>query len=61
MLPGARARCACARRGGDFVQCCVSAQGGWVHGIAEDSHLYSFDAKDGKLQNLLKVARARAW
>jgi len=43
------------REGGDFVQCCVSAQGGWVHGIAEDSHLYSFDAKDGKLQNLLKV------
>jgi len=43
------------REGGDFVQCCVSAQGGWVHGIAEDSYLYSFDLKDGKLQNLLKV------
>jgi len=40
---------------GDFVQCCVSAQGGWIHGVAEDSHMYSFEVKDGKLQNLLKV------
>lgn len=43
------------REGGDFVQCCVSAQGGWVHGVAEDSYLYSFEIKDGKLQNLIKV------
>jgi len=43
------------REGGDFVQCCVSPQGGWVHAVAEDSHLYSFDVREGKLQHLLKV------
>jgi len=43
------------REGGDFVQCCASPQGGWVHCVAEDSHLYSFDVKEGKLQHLLRV------
>mmetsp|Transcript_33131 Transcript_33131/g.77465 ORF Transcript_33131/g.77465 Transcript_33131/m.77465 type:complete len:522 (-) Transcript_33131:184-1749(-) len=43
------------REGGDFVACCVSAQGGWVHCVAEDSHLYSFEVAQGKLQHLLKV------
>jgi WD40 repeat-containing protein SMU1 len=33
----------------------TSAQGGWVHGIAEDAHLYSFEVKEGKLQHLLKA------
>ena len=43
------------REGGDFVACCTSAQGGWVHCIAEDAHLYSFEVKEGKLQHLLKA------
>jgi len=43
------------RTGGDFVQCLVSPQGGWVHCVAEDSHLYSFELKEGKLQHLLKA------
>ena len=43
------------RTGGDFVQCLVSPQGGWVHCVAEDSHLYSFEIKEGKLQHLLKA------
>ena len=42
------------RTGGDFVQCLVSPQGGWVHCVAEDSHLYSFEIKEGKLQHLLR-------
>ena len=37
------------RTGGDFVQCLVSPQGGWVHCVAEDSHLYSFEIKEGEL------------
>ena len=41
------------REGGDFVACAVSSRGGWLHCIGEDAHLYSFDAHEGKLQNLL--------
>lgn len=43
------------REGGDFVSCTVSAQGGWVHCVGEDSQLYCFDVQEGKLQNLLKA------
>ena len=43
------------REGGDFVAATVTAQGHWVHCVAEDSNLYSFELSEGKLQNLLKV------
>ena len=33
------------RVGGDFVHCAVTAGGGWVHCIAEDSHLYCFEVE----------------
>ena len=42
------------REGGDFVATCVSPLGGWVHCLGEDSHLYTFEVKEGKLQHLLK-------
>lgn len=37
------------------MSCTVSGQGGWVHCVAEDSNLYCFEAKDGKLAHQLKV------
>lgn len=29
--------------------------GGWVHAVAEDAHIYSFDVEKGELAHLLKV------
>ena len=43
------------REGGDFVRAVVSAQGGWVHAVAEDAHIYCFELQEGKLQHLHKV------
>ena len=41
--------------GGDFVKCTVSPTGRFIHCVAEDSHLYTFDASNGKLQHLRRV------
>lgn len=41
--------------GGDFVAAVVSPRGGWVHAVAEDSHLYCFDVGKGELAHLLKA------
>ena len=37
------------------IATCVSPLGGWVHCLGEDSHLYTFEVKEGKLQHLLKA------
>ena len=43
------------KTGGDFVACAVTAQGGWIYCVGEDSQLYSFDVAEGKLQHQMKV------
>mmetsp|Transcript_49904 Transcript_49904/g.165237 ORF Transcript_49904/g.165237 Transcript_49904/m.165237 type:complete len:519 (+) Transcript_49904:22-1578(+) len=43
------------REGGDFIASMVTAQGGWVHAVAEDGFLYSFDLGKGELGHLLKA------
>ena len=43
------------REGGDFVQFCVSPQGGLIHGVAEDNYLYSFNLRESKLDHLMRV------
>jgi len=43
------------KEGGDFVMSRISPQGGWLHCVAEDSHLYCFEMAEGKLEHLLKV------
>ena len=42
-------------KGGDFVACAVSGQGGWVHALGDDSQLYCFDVAEGKLQHDLRA------
>ena len=43
------------REGGDFIQCTISRTGCFIHCVAEDSYLYSFDTSSGKLQHLQRV------
>lgn len=50
-----KALCSGKAQGGDFVSCVVSPAGGWVHALAEDSHLYAFDVEKGELAHLLKA------
>eukprot|EP00922_Rhytidocystis_sp_ex-Travisia-forbesii_P007963 GHVS01011753.1.p1 GENE.GHVS01011753.1~~GHVS01011753.1.p1 ORF type:complete len:550 (-),score=71.80 GHVS01011753.1:1462-3111(-) len=43
------------RKDGDFVDTCVSPQGDWIFGVAEDNTLYCFSNSSNKLEHVIKV------